>query len=124
MITTCSRLFNNWEQAVRAHLVDKLGDSPSLHVKTIVGVTVRKKSYLTIIVLASTHSNDEIHEDVFHENDESAARTVSPFSTRSSLQNSIRRVMVTMPDVEELSAPVPELPDLPAGWDERHVQVS
>jgi hypothetical protein len=26
MITTCSRLVNNWEQAVRTHLVDKLGD--------------------------------------------------------------------------------------------------
>jgi hypothetical protein len=25
MITTCSRLVNNWEQAVRTHLVDKLG---------------------------------------------------------------------------------------------------
>jgi hypothetical protein len=26
MITTCSRLVNNWEQAVRTHLVDKLSD--------------------------------------------------------------------------------------------------
>jgi hypothetical protein len=26
MITTCSRLVNNWEQAVRTHLVDKLWD--------------------------------------------------------------------------------------------------
>ena len=26
MITTCSRLANNWEQAVRTHLVDKLWD--------------------------------------------------------------------------------------------------
>jgi hypothetical protein len=26
MITTCSRLGNNWEQAVRTHLVDKLWD--------------------------------------------------------------------------------------------------
>jgi hypothetical protein len=26
MITTCSRLVNNWEQAVRTHLVPKLRD--------------------------------------------------------------------------------------------------
>ena len=36
MITTCSKLVNNWEQAVRTHLVDKLRDFHpcTTHVKT------------------------------------------------------------------------------------------
>ena len=45
---------------------------------------------------------------------------MSPFGIRRSVQDSLRRVTVTMPDVEEPSAPV-QLPVLPAGWDERQV---
>lgn len=69
------------------------------------------------IVLAPSVSTDERHDEVFDGvTDEVRA---SPFSSRRS-QNSMRRVTVTMPDVEEPEIPI-ALPVLPAGWDERQV---
>ncbi|XP_028399184.1 E3 ubiquitin-protein ligase NEDD4-like [Dendronephthya gigantea] len=59
---------------------------------------------------------EDVQDEVFHENNEIAARP-SPFGIRRS-QSSMRRVTVTMPDVEEPSAPT-QLPVLPAGWGER-----
>ena len=70
-----------------------------------------------IVVLAL--ANDEFSE-VFHENSANTGDQSSPFARRRAAQNTLRRVTMTMPDVEEPSAPI-QLPDLPAGWDERQV---
>ena len=72
--------------------------------------------FLNTVVLAV--ASDEFPE-VFNENQDNAGEQSSPFARRR-VQNSLRRVTMTMPDVEEPSAPI-QLPDLPAGWDERQV---
>ena len=69
---------------------------------------------LTLLIFASEPSNDDVFQDNI------ATQDASSFSGNRNAQNSMRRVTVTMPDVEEPSAPV-QLPDLPAGWDERQV---
>lgn len=74
---------------------------------------------MIIHVLEAEHAS-HIHDvnDVFHDNDQSY-----PQMSRTSIQRrlgSIHRVTVNMPDVEEPSAPM-QMPDLPAGWDERQV---
>ena len=69
---------------------------------------------LTLFIFASEPSNDDVFQDNM------ATQDASSFAGNRNAQNSMRRVTVTMPDVEEPSAPV-QLPDLPAGWDERQV---
>ena len=74
---------------------------------------------MIIHVLEAEHAShiDDV-SDVFHDNDQSY-----PQMSRTSIQRrlgSIHRVTVNMPDVEEPSAPM-QMPDLPAGWDERQV---
>ena len=78
---------------------------------------------LNWFILATISAADLQADDVFLGNHEPSSGTSTPDSTNHIIHvdRSPRRVTVTLPDVEEPSAPE-QLPVLPEGWGERQVR--